>query len=199
MPNYQNAKIYTIRSHQTEQIYIGSTTQPLAKRLGLHKYMRYSSKEIMKYDDAYIELLEEFPCENKEQLFKREGHHIRSNDCVNKRVEGRTKKEYIQDNKEVIRERKKQYQETNKDKISEYTKQYRENNKDKISEYMKQYQETNKDKIKECQENKKDIRICVCGGKYNYGNTTKRKRHYASKKHQAFTEDFKIMLQEYLS
>ena len=37
MPNYQNGKIYTIRSHQTDEIYIGSTANCLSKRLNDHK------------------------------------------------------------------------------------------------------------------------------------------------------------------
>jgi hypothetical protein len=35
--NYQNGKIYTIRSYQTDDVYYGSTTQPLSKRLSGHK------------------------------------------------------------------------------------------------------------------------------------------------------------------
>ena len=35
--DYKNGKIYTIRSHQTDEIYIGSTTQTLTKRLSKHK------------------------------------------------------------------------------------------------------------------------------------------------------------------
>jgi hypothetical protein len=53
-----------------------------------------------KYDDVRIELIEEFPCENKMELNKREGHYIRTLECVNKLVAGRTKKEWREDNKE---------------------------------------------------------------------------------------------------
>jgi hypothetical protein len=45
-----------------------------------------------KYDDVRIELIEEFPCENKMELNKREGHYIRTLDCVNKVIPGRTQK-----------------------------------------------------------------------------------------------------------
>ena len=37
MPNYENGKVYSIRSHATVGCYIGSTTQPLSKRLYSHK------------------------------------------------------------------------------------------------------------------------------------------------------------------
>ena len=36
---YANGKIYTIRSHQTDKYYIGSTTQPLSKRFYQHKQL----------------------------------------------------------------------------------------------------------------------------------------------------------------
>jgi hypothetical protein len=108
--DYKNGKIYTIRSYQTDDIYIGSTLQTLTKRLSKHKdsfknwkngkYHYVSSFELIKYDDVYIELIELFPCSSKMELNRREGELIRSMDCVNKRIEGRTKQEYYEDNKE---------------------------------------------------------------------------------------------------
>ena len=47
-----------------------------------------------------FELIEYFPCDTLQELRKREGEHIKNTECVNKRVEGRTKKKYKQDNKE---------------------------------------------------------------------------------------------------
>ena len=81
----KQGKIYAIRSHQTDQIYVGSTTQTLAQRLGSHRrnYKEYlsgkitkgrgicSSFEILKYGDEYIELLEEYPCDNANQLLRK--------------------------------------------------------------------------------------------------------------------------------
>ncbi len=121
---YQRGQIYTIRSYQTDMFYIGSTYCPLAKRIYKHRqnykdwkkgnHNFISSYDILKYDDHYIELLEEFPCENKKQLNKREGQHIRSNDkCVNKRVEGRTHIEWLQDHKQDIKEYNKIYYASN--------------------------------------------------------------------------------------
>ena len=60
MVNFANSKIYAIRSHQTEKIYIGSTTQSLSRRLSEHtsKYRKwvadnnkkeYTSCEILKH------------------------------------------------------------------------------------------------------------------------------------------------------
>ncbi len=135
--------IYTIRSPHTENYYIGSTTQILCKRFSDHNmhYKAYlkgtsnfmTSFKIIELGDAYIELLEEINCDNKTQLEKREGEFIRihKNNCVNKRIEGRTKKEYRIDNVE----KSKAYREAHIDKEI----QYRIDNKDKIKKQSKQY------------------------------------------------------------
>ena len=157
--DYKNGKIYTIRSHQTDKIYIGSTTQPLSKRLSSHKgqYKSYlndkkkyiTSLEIIEYGDAYIELLEDFPCETKDQLHKREGECIRNEpNCVNKCVAGRTQKEYYADNADKIKEYIKQYYEQNTDKVKEQQKQYYINNADKKKEYRQQNAEKRKEYMK---------------------------------------------------
>ena len=54
------------------------------------------------FENCKIELVENFPCNSKEELTKREGFYIQSNDCVNKHIAGRTKEEY----KEQTREKK---------------------------------------------------------------------------------------------
>lgn len=110
MVNYQNGKIYKIASYQTDDVYYGSTTQPLYSRKAKHKHgnknkgKETTAKDILKFDDAYIELVENFPCDNKEELLKRERFYIQSNDCVNKYIPGRTNKEYREDNKEHLKE-----------------------------------------------------------------------------------------------
>jgi len=113
--NYKRSKIYAIRSHQTDKIYIGSTTSSLAKRFHNHKedYKSYisgikkyiTSFELLQYEDVYIELLEEYPCENKMVLHRREGELIRSNNCVNKFIAGRTKQEYRDENRDILNEK----------------------------------------------------------------------------------------------
>ena len=138
---FQNGKIYTIRSFQTEKYYIGSTNhKTLSQRLSKHKsnYREWlndkdntyiTSYEIIKYDDCYIELLELYPCNLKAELHKREGEMIRlhKDSLVNRCIPCRTLKEYKIDNKEIIAAKHKTY-----DNI------YRVDNKQKIRDYKTQ-------------------------------------------------------------
>ena len=160
MPNYNNGKIYSIRSYQTDDIYIGSTTQDLCVRMADHrkkyksflqgKYNYVSSFDIIKRGDAYIELIQEIPCNNILELRKYEGNYIRNMDCINKIIPGRTKKQWEKDNFERRQKYKKDRYYKNKYKISE------------------------KNKIKY---------NCICGGKYTYG---KRLRHNKTIKHRQY-------------
>ena len=51
----------------------------------------------------YIELLDYFPCNTREELYQREGECIRShNSELNSKIQGRTNKEYREDNREEL-------------------------------------------------------------------------------------------------
>ena len=93
MVNYQNAKVYTIRSHfYPDELYVGYTTRPLSERMAQH---RNESKKILlhkkhklylfvkDWDDWYIELYENFPCFNLEEILKRENEVIRAIGTLN--------------------------------------------------------------------------------------------------------------------
>ena len=186
MPDYSKGKVYKLVSNQTDKIYIGSTVQPLYKRCFQHKctYTRYlngkyhyvTSFEIVKYDDCEIILIEECPCENVEQLRARERHFIELLDCVNKRIPGRNKKEYYEDNKEKVLERRKKYYEDNKEKLLECHKKYYEDNKEKIADQNAGYYQANKEKIAE-------KFTCECGVTIRKDSKSK---HERSIKHQTF-------------
>ena len=179
MPDYNKGKIYTIRCRTDDTlIYVGSTIQPLSVRIGEHKRrgnnVKYQNILIYKtinnnWDDWYIELYEEYPCENKEQLCKREGEVIRSIGTLNTRIEGRTRQEHYEDNKDDIAIKQKTYRENNKDDIAIKDKQYYENNKDKIAIKCKEYYENNKDKIL-------DKITCECGCIINKIGLSKHKK-----------------------
>ena len=113
MPDYKNGKIYKLWSPEGDDIYIGSTTISLSRRKAKHKSQNNTSKILFeKYTDVRIELLEEYPCDNKEQLLKKEGEYIRNNNCVNRCIAGTTRKEqnknYYENNKEKINENNKE-------------------------------------------------------------------------------------------
>jgi hypothetical protein len=129
MPDYSKGKVYKLVSNQTDKVYIGSTTQPLAKRKGGHiaTYKCYqegkgnyvTSFEIIKYDDCDIVLLENVNCESKDQLHARERHWIESvMDCVNKNIPTRTNKEYVAEKRKQRREQERkeiqEFEETRK-------------------------------------------------------------------------------------
>jgi len=157
MTDYKNGKIYKIVCKETGKVYIGSTKKSLNRRLQEHKqdYKRYceekknyiTSFEIFKKNNYEIVLIEEYPCDSRQQLETRERYYIENCECINKTIPTRTKQEYCDENKAKIQEYKKeyniQYRKENKEKIQEYKKQYREENKQKIQEYY----EENKEKM----------------------------------------------------
>jgi hypothetical protein len=141
--SYSNAKIYTIKCKNDDKlIYVGSTIQPLSVRWGGHKAVckmeKHKNRLIYKtinekWDDWEINLYEEYPCENKEQLKKREGEVIREIGSLNTKIEGRTQKEYYDNKQESILKQKKVYYYANRDKILEHKKVYYIDNKNIIS------------------------------------------------------------------
>ncbi len=130
---YKNGKIYTIRCKTNNNlIYVGSTIEPrLSARFGKHKYQKNcylykyitASENNTSWDDWYIELYEEYPCDNKMQLVKKENEIIRNIATINK-IGYRTE--------ETIKEYHKEYQKKNKEKIKERNNEYVKNNREKI-------------------------------------------------------------------
>jgi hypothetical protein len=175
MPNYQNGKIYKLVSFQTDKIYIGSTTQSLAVRKAEHvkKYKHFlagkgnytTSYELIKLGDVDIVLIENFPCNSKEELHKQERFYIENfKNCSNKNIPTRTSKEYYEHHKEKLTKMNKEYYEKHKDEIKEYKKEWAEDNKDKIKEYKKEWVLANKDKAKaSAKKYKQKIFTCSCG------------------------------------
>lgn len=176
--DYSNGKIYRILNTIDDDCYIGSTTQPLSKRMAKHRRdMSNSSKKhrplytkMLEYgaDKFYIELVEDYPCENVEQLCKREGELIRQLGTLNVEVAGRSKVEYRAECK---------------DRIKEQNHKFYTNNKEKILERNKEYKNQNSDHWKEWACTKYN---CECGGKYT--NSSKAE-HMKSQRHIKFVEE----------
>jgi len=159
MVNYNNSTVYKLHSYDNDLIYIGSTTQPLAKRLYEHKHKSNtcSSKILFEQsDNVIITEIEHVNVSSKTELLKIERRYIENMECVNKNIPLRTNREYTLDNKDKYKQYYKQYILDNKDKIKEYKKQYDIDNKDKSKQYRldnkdksKQYRIDNKDKSKQ--------------------------------------------------
>ena len=157
--NYQLSKVYQIVCLTTGQKYVGSTTQKtLAERLAGHvrsfkcwkngKSNFVTSFTILEQGNYQIELLEAYPCNSKDELNAREGHYIRTIECVNKITLGRTPQEHYQANREVFLEKRKAYVETHKEEIVEKHKIYVEAHKTELAAYQKAYYQANKAKWK---------------------------------------------------
>ena len=112
MVNYNNGKIYCIKNTEDDEVYVGSTTVPLYKRLGQHKSdaerrsrgCLHRHMSALGVDKFYIELIEDCPCANKSILTAREGVYIRDVGTLNTLINGRTREEYYEQNKEKKRE-----------------------------------------------------------------------------------------------
>ena len=133
MSKYINGKIYKVISDNTEKIYIGSTIQPLWKRKSEHKincrrwlennYKYITVNDIIKLGDYDIVLIEDYPCERREQLHSRERFWIEKfkEIAVNKCIPCRTSKEYYYDNIDKEKARCKKYNLENKEKRSKHS------------------------------------------------------------------------------
>ena len=133
MPDYQKAKIYAIMSPHTTDVYIGSTTRSLINRLAEHKYSckrkyPFTSKKIIDLGDAYIYLIEDYPCNTKQELDIRERYYIENTIgfIVNKFIPIKTNEE----KQEIKKQCDKNYQKLYREKISIKQKQkYHQNKK----------------------------------------------------------------------
>lgn len=170
--DYSKSKIYKITSPNTDKIYIGSTTQKLYQRFNEHKKdnVNYSSKEIIMLGGSKIELIEDYPCNNKNELLEREQHYIDLNNaiCINER---RTiqhedyKRLYRERNREIIREKAREFYQDNKEDISKKKKEHYHNNKEIIKE------------------RKSTRTLCECGSNVRASDKS---RHIKTKKHLDF-------------
>ena len=188
MVDYSKGKIYKIVCNKTGKIYIGSTVSKLSKRLSQHKekYKKYlnntyhflTSFEILKNDNFQIVLIENIPCNNKEELFRRERYYIENNKCVNQKIPIRENREYYELNKEVIDKYNKEYKIKNREKLKEKEKIYIEKNKEKILLRKRIYRINNLQKLTA-------PFICDCGVTIQYKNKS---RHFKTKKHTAYIQ-----------
>ncbi len=187
MVNYKNGKIYKIINDENEECYIGSTVKKLlSARFAEHKssYNRWKNNNdhfmssfvlFEKYgiENCKIILIENYPCDNKDELRAREEYYRKEHKTVNKYKSYITEQEKKEKNNKNI---KKRYAENEK---------YREQAKDRANKYRKK----NIIKVKkyDCERNKKKNKmyskikkICECSASINYKNYS---QHKKTKKH----------------
>jgi len=159
MPDYSKGVIYMLEpivQYEAGDVYYGSTTQPLYKRLFQHKQKRgdTNSKHLFeKYgNNIKIVLVKAFPCNSKQELFAEEGKYIRENKCVNRCIAGRSQAEYYQDHKEEIKAYK-----------TEYYQEHKEEKKASYQKHKEEIKQTNKEYHQEHKAERNQKITCECG------------------------------------
>ena len=187
---YERGQIYTVRcKYDKELIFVGSTIQTLAVRMGGHRGTNNKKQTslYLKVDgdwkNWYIELYENYPCNNKQELERREGEVIREIGTVNRCIAGRNLKEYYIDNREILLNKQKLYANNNKEKVRECQNKCYEKNKEYRLVYASKYRLYNNEKIVEC---KKEKMTCECGCVINKIHI---QRHKRTVKHQQLMEN----------
>ena len=117
MPNYLESRIYKIICLNTGLIYVGSTCQPLSKRLAGHKsaHNHTRSKQIIEGGNYIIVLIENYPCNSIEDLRAREYAVIQNTTCINRKL--------------LSEEERKNYQKQWRSEHADYHKKWCDNHK----------------------------------------------------------------------
>jgi hypothetical protein len=186
MPNYANSKIYKLVSFNLPELpYYGSTTIGLSKRKGKHVSdykanglkASCTSRIVIDAGDYEIIWVEDFPCDNIDQLKARERYYIENRVCVNKNVPGRTDKEWYQSNKARV----KAYQNERYHANPMYLKEWQQANpmchqkrKTANPTYYKEWRQANRADTKARYSEK--VKCTVCNCMISCGNYTQHQR-----------------------
>ena len=93
--NCRNGKIYIITNKTNGDIYIGSTVKTLDERFKKHKsninnklrQWLYNAMKDNGKENYTIESIENYPCDNKKELFARESFYLKTlRPCLNMRL-----------------------------------------------------------------------------------------------------------------
>jgi len=144
MPDYSKGCIYMLRHKDDidgKNSYVGSTTN-FRQRKNLHKSCcnninskkyNYSKYKYIRDNDGWenwvMEWIEDYPCNSKRELERREGEIIKQRAKLNFVVAGRTNKEWRDDNKQILAEKRRIYLQNNKQIIAEKRRIYLQKNK----------------------------------------------------------------------
>ena len=146
-------KIYFISNSLDDDKYLGSTTDDLSQRLIKHKWEAkrcpniklYKKFHELGFDKFSIDLLEEFPFDDKQRLRIREGEYIKQLGTLNTQIAGRTQKE-----------RSKEWQEKNREHYLQMRRDKRALNNEAAREKDKEYYCKTSDR-------RNEPLLCECG------------------------------------
>jgi hypothetical protein len=174
--DYNEGKIYKI--DVDGKLYVGHNIQPF--RVGFNSHKKDSKKrpdgipklysaikERGGWDGLQMELVENYPCKNIDELKSRERHWIRQLQSeLNTYIPLRTEKERYYENHEEEKQKWRELREENKEEINarrreifsspegkarkaEYDRKYRDNHKEQLKQKKKEWSIKNAEKIKE--------------------------------------------------
>jgi hypothetical protein len=169
---YDEGKIYKL-SCEDGHYYYGSTIAALWSRLQGHKlaskkqpYRVYAHINTIGWDKVVIELIENYPCSDKNELNKKESEYIHNsrNDplclntilsCATKEQKREKRKEYVKEHPRVITEDRREYQKG-------YLKEWREAHKEEIKkkkqeDYLKNKEARDQKNRERYYQNKEEI------------------------------------------
>lgn len=189
MRDYQQGKIYKVVNlavNDPVECYVGSTCMKLSRRFQAHKdhwkiceggSLLYQAMTTYGIENFRIILIEEYPCENNDQLRAREEHHR-----IQIGAKYNQKRAIVTD--EQVKEDKKRNYENNNDTEKEIQRKrdYWRHNKEAITLKHNEWLEKNKDRVRAKNFAQYD---CECGGKYIWKCKA---RHMRSQRHIAFIE-----------
>ena len=173
--------------------YIGSTCN-LKQRLKAHKKKKNNAcmSKILTQPYSHLvleEIEDEDNLEFAEQFYIKLYKSLWGDKLLNKIIPLRTRKEYLNENREKIKEYVKEYNNGNRERMKEYRnenreriKEYRNENRERIKQKQKEWYIDNKEKIKE---HNSQIIDCECGSKTTLQHKS---RHLKSQKHINFTK-----------
>jgi len=186
--DYSTGKIYRLRNTVDEKTYIGSTRQTLQERMHKHKHQAtarptqkvYAHLNTIGWQNVSIELIENYPCENKAELCEREHHWCRTakpelNSCLTMTEE---------DLKQAHRDNNRKWARAHPEEVKAQHKAWEAKNREAINAKSKQYVREHKDQRKStCKRyfQKKPVVACGCGGQAKDPH-----RHSRTKKHLAW-------------
>ena len=162
--DYKNGKVYKLQC-EDGHYYIGSTATELRKRFKGHKDKSTKPQKPRVYQHingewhkVRIVLVEDFPCESRTHLVRREDEHIQAHRedplCLN------TYRAYLTDEEEKTHKEvtNKAYHDTHKEEEKATCRVYNETHREEIKAQRKQYWEAHKDTINAARRVKEDGR-----------------------------------------